>query len=298
MTVSDNATFPHPPQTILNDKYQVIDVERQWTPNVLPDPVDGHWYDGGARGVVYRARDLKTDSDDQQVSIKHIEPTTTDVDLRQLTFRNFQREVDILSGLSHTNILPLRDNFQSTDQTAAYLVQDFVEGINLATVLSSIVVGTLTMKEFLRWGIELCDVFGYLHEQEPPLLFRTLEPQKIIIDTKGHLRLVDFSGTSTYKAGVLGAATGVDGYAAPEQYQRTHLPQSDIFSIGALLHHLLTQQDPRYFLRFSFQARRIDRINPEVTTAFATIVHQALETDPEKRYVTARDMQNALKSLV
>ncbi len=295
--LSEKANFQLQPKTTLQDRYEIVDIEGYWSPSVLPDPIEKIWFDAGSEGVVYRARDLKAEGE-KFVSIRHVEPTTPDLELRELTFRNLQREVDIWKKLSHAHIPPFVDFFAATDHSARYLVRDYVTGINLDTVLDSIVFATMTLHDVVRWAVELCGVIGYLHNSSPPLLFRALEPQKIMIDTQGKLFVVDFSGASTYKKGVEGALAGVDGYAAPEQYQRLHTPQSDVFSIGALLHHLLTQQDPRHFLRFSFQARRVERINPEVSEELAAVVHRALEIDPEKRFSDVSVLQWALKAVM
>src|SRR5260370_42354584 len=100
----------------------------------------------------------------------------------------------------------------------------------------------------MDWGREICDGLTYLHSHNPPVVFRDLKPPSIMLDRHERIKLIDFGtarhfdlskNTDTFKMGSI-------GYAAPEQYQGQGQtsPQTDIYALGATLHHMLTNEDP------------------------------------------------------
>lgn len=71
-------------------------------------------------------------------------------------------------------------------------------------------------------------------------------------------------------------------------------PQSDIYSLGATLHHVLTRRDPRLEPAFSWDERPIQRINLDVPDAFVAVVNRALAYEPSERFETSAEMLQAL----
>jgi serine/threonine protein kinase len=136
-----------------------------------------------------------------------------------------------------------------------------------------------------------------MHDDDPPLVFRTLAAEKLAIDKTGYVNFTDMTGIGVYAGEQRGIPMGVDGYAAPEQYSGEHVPQSDIYSIGALLHYLLTGHDPRRAKRFSFVDRPVRHLNPKVSKDLDMIVYKALAFEPKYRFKTVREMQDALNAL-
>jgi serine/threonine protein kinase len=87
----------------------------------------------------------------------------------------------------------------------------------------------------------------YLHSQQPPIVFRDLKPANIMRTPTGQLYLIDFGTARYFKPGQAKdtVALGSLGYAAPEQYGTAQTtPRADIYSLGAVLHQLLTTRDP------------------------------------------------------
>ena len=93
-----------------------------------------------------------------------------------------------------------------------------------------------------------------------------------------------------------GLAIGTEGYSPPEQYQGVVAPQSDLYALGATLHHLLTKRDPRREPPFSFEAFPVRSINPGVSKGLETIVMTALNRDMDHRFSSAKEMQLALEA--
>lgn len=83
----------------------------------------------------------------------------------------------------------------------------------------------------------------------------------------------------------------------PEFIRGEAYPQSDIYGLGATLHHALTRRDPRLERAFSWQERPIQQFNPAVPDGFVAVVNRALATEPSKRFATAEDMRQALEAL-
>src|SRR5215472_6963537 len=124
---------------------------------------------------------------------------------------------------------------------------DFIEGQTLEEMLQQRGTPGLPVAKVLRMADELCDVLDYLHRQQPPIIYRDLKPSNVMVTPTGHLVLIDFGIARLFKPGQAHdtVAFGSPGYAAPEQHGHTQTTaQSDLFSLGVLLHQLLTGSDP------------------------------------------------------
>ncbi len=114
---------------------------------------------------------------------------------------------------------------------------DYIWGINLKELCRA--KKKIPGKTILRWGIELCDVLDYLHNQKPPVIYRDLKPENLIIGKKGKLSLVDFGIALIRDRHSAEDRLGTAGYAAPEQYRGRAAVQSDIYGLGMVLKELV-----------------------------------------------------------
>ena len=124
---------------------------------------------------------------------------------------------------------------------------DFIAGETLEQYQSKAPNRRLLLSEVLNIGLQLCIVLDYLHSQQPPIVFRDLKPANIMRTPTGQLYLIDFGIARYFKPGQAKdtVALGSLGYATPEQYGKAQTtPRADIYSLGALLHQLLTARDP------------------------------------------------------
>jgi len=197
----------------------------------------------GGYGSVYKARDIQ--SEDRLVAIKEIclVGLTQQAMLEATT--SFQREVSVLSQLVHPNLPRVYEHFQNPGYW--YLVMDFIAGETLEDYQSKVLNKRLLLSEVLDIGLQLCVVLDYLHSQQPPIVFRDLKPANIIRTSTGQIYLIDFGIARYFKPGQPKdtIALGSLGYAAPEQYGKAQTtPRADIYSLGAVLHQLLTGIDP------------------------------------------------------
>ena len=133
--------------------------------------------------------------------------------------------------------------------------------------------------------MQLCTVLHYLHSQQPPIIFRDLKPANIIRAPTGQIYLIDFGIARYFKPGQPKdtMALGSPGYAAPEQYGKAQTtPRADLYSLGAVLHQLLTTRDPS---EAPFRFTPLRPKNPQshsepgsLTTSMVEILVNKLET--------------------
>ena len=196
----------------------------------------------GGFGAVYQAED--TSLGNRKVAIKEMsQPGLKSQELQEAT-EAFHREALLLAGLAHPSLPRIYEHFNEGGNW--YLVMDFIEGETLEDYLENHD-GHVSVMEALQLGIKLCRVLEYLHGRQPPIIFRDLKPANIMLEQSGQVCLVDFGIARHFKPGQARdtIAFGSPGYASPEQYGKAQTtPRSDVYSLGALLHQLLSGQDP------------------------------------------------------
>ncbi len=236
----------------------------------------------GGFGAVYKAMDIQFGN--RLVAIK--EMSQSSLDLQELTkaVDAFKREALLLAVLTHPNLPRIYEQFP--DAGRWYLVMDFIEGQTLEARLDNASGATgqpqgLPLQKVLGIGIQLCTVLDYLHTRQPPIIFRDLKPANVMLTSHEHVYLIDFGIARHFKPGQATdtIAFGSPGYAAPEQYGRMQTtPRSDVYSLGATLHHMLTGQDPSH-TPFQFAPLR-SQLGPD---RLKTLLTQMLEMDASKR---------------
>jgi serine/threonine protein kinase len=197
----------------------------------------------GGMGAVYEAQD--TQLGNRLVAIKEMSQSGLNPDEMLEASSAFKREAHMLASLQHPNLPSIYDHFSETGR--CYLVMSFIEGETLEEYLSQAKELKLSIQETLDIGIQLCKVLDHLHTRQPPIIFRDLKPANVMRTHNGHLYLIDFGIARHFKPGQVKdtVALGSPGYAAPEQYGKTQTSaHSDIYSLGAMLHQLLSGDDP------------------------------------------------------
>lgn len=246
----------------------------------------------GGMGSVYQARDLRFPNVTRYVAVKEMLNLSTDQSMREMTLKTFERESDMLASLSHPAVPEIYDYFPS--KTRAYLVMEYINGRDLEAILNASV-ERLEVATVVEWAVKMCDVLGYLHNHDPEIIFRDVKPSNIMIDQHNQVRLVDFGIAKIFQEGQKGTMIGTEGYSAPEQYRGEATPASDVYGIGATLHHILTNRDPRLEPPFTFAERPIGDVNPDVSPELEAVIMKALEFNPADRYRTASEMKIALE---
>lgn len=246
----------------------------------------------GGYGVVYEATRREADG------------TVLDIALKQTSladFRTLERELNLLEHVSHPNLPIYYEAFQHGG--AGYLVMEFVQGLNLRELLTH-AGGALGEKQVIQYALELCGAVAALHVQKPPLLHRDIKPANIRLTPAGRIKLVDFGLTKAGNEATRTTQQGATlGYAPWEQLTATSKTdeRSDIYSMGATLYHLLTNQIPASSLERGIEGKDAlippEQLNPALHGDVVKIVRKAMERKQASRYQTVRELESALRNL-
>ena len=196
----------------------------------------------GGMGAVYKAQD--TNLGDRPVAVKEMIQHDMNPQEVMRASKAFKQEADMLARLHHPNLPSIHEHFEEAGRW--YLVMEFIEGETLEDYLKA-QGGKLPFKEVLDIGMQLCTVLDYLHTRQPPIIFRDLKPLNIMHTREGHIYLIDFGIARHFKPGQARDTIVAysKGFAAPEQYGEAQTTiQSDIYSLGAMVHYLLSGNHP------------------------------------------------------
>jgi len=150
----------------------------------------------------------------------------------------------------------------------------------------------------LDWMIPVCQVLDYLHQQQPPIIFRDLKPSNIMLSDAGVIKLIDFGIARTYKVGKKKdtVAMGSENYAPPEQWGKGQTDaRSDIYALGATMYHLLTGTPPLPWFTPTPLPPPCS-LNPAISPDTEQVILTAMTAAQPNRYQTAREMEAALTS--
>jgi serine/threonine-protein kinase len=238
----------------------------------------------GGQGAVFEA----IDDSGRIYAVKQMLDRFTDPRERDEAIARFEAEAKILERLRHPRIPRVYADFK--DEGYHYLAMDFVRGSDLEDIIRR--ERFIPEERALQWADQICDVLEYLHQQKPPIIFRDIKPSNVMIDPDGNVKLIDFGIAKVFQPSQRGTQIGTPGYAPPEQYQGIATPESDIFSLGATLHHMLTGRDPRDEPPFSFPP--VYALRPNISKRTSDAIMKALKMKPEERYRSVAEFRRAL----
>jgi serine/threonine protein kinase len=237
----------------------------------------------GGMGSVYLAEDGRLGG--KHVAIKEFDPTVLPPQDRQWAANAFAQEANILARLSHPALTAVTDYF--AENHLFYLVMEYVPGETLESAWQRQPGNRFAPQQVAIWARQLCEVLDYLHSQNQPVIFRDLKPANIMVLSNGRLKLIDF-GIARYFAPGKTRDTitlGTPGYAAPEQHGQAQADaRSDIYSLGVVLHQLLTGYDPA---TTPFHLPPVRSLTPSVPVCQARAIEQALSLNREQRPTSA-----------
>lgn len=221
--------------------------------------------------------------DDKKYFIKEVESGNTQALI------SLSQEKATLERLSHPGIIKVKDFFEQNG--FCYLVTEFIEGKSLEKYIDPSHDNFINEKLVENWAFQLYDIFEYLHSQNPKIIYRDLKPSNIIEDETGCLHLIDFGIARVHKQN-----QNIDTYlmgtpytASPEHFgSRQTDERSDIYTIGATLHFLLTNGLGRKMSTFEFIP--LKSINSVVSQKIEKVIEKAIDFNPDNRFQTVREM--------
>ncbi len=245
-------------------------------------------------GAVYQALDTRVQ---RQVAIKEMSQNSLDPAGLAQTQARFQQEAVMLGRLAHPNLPHIYDSF--SEQGRSYLVMDFINGKTLYQMMREVNSQPMPAKQLVHYGIQLCDVLGYLHQQQPAIIFRDVKPTNIMVTANGHVFLIDFGIARFFKEeqALDTVFLGSPGYAAPEQHgTEQSSPRTDIYGLGATFHYCLTGRDPYYTQpRFTFHS--ICTYNPTVPAELDQLILRMVAPDTQARPTSMFEVAQTLRQI-
>jgi predicted ATPase len=258
-------------------------------------------------GEVYRARDPRLD---RTVAIK-ILPAELSADSDRL--HRFEREARSASALNHPNIITIYE--LAKDGSAHYIAMELIEGETLRQLL---VAGSLPIRKAIEIAAQIAEGLAKAHEAG--IAHRDLKPENLMVTRDGFVKILDFglakvaslagdqleTGTLSSWQTQPGIVIGTVQYMSPEQASGAPLDfRSDQFSFGLVLYEMVTGK--RAFPRNTAaetlvaimreQAEPIAVQNPDVPAPLCWAIERCLAKDPDKRYVSTRDLARELAAI-
>ena len=217
----------------------------------------------GAMGQVYRATDTRLE---RPVAIKICKRAFLD---------RFRQESRSIAAISHPNVCTLHDVGPN------YLVMELVEGETMAARLKR---GRLTLAQTLRFGTQIAEALAVAHARG--IVHRDLKPANIMM-TKTCVKVLDFGLARSPGDPTLtepGRVIGSPAYMAPERAEGKEAEErADIYALGLILAQMATG--------------RFSRFPTDLPPVLDRVIRRCLETDPDERWQSARDLQWEMESI-
>jgi serine/threonine protein kinase len=219
-------------------------------------------------------------------------------DFQQNELRLFQQEAQTLQRLSHPAIPGYLDYFvvETADIRGVALVQAYIEAPSLESLVEA--GRQFSAAEVIELADRLLSILTYLHEQNPPVIHRGINPSSILMTNRsdnsiGDVYLVDF-GEVRRTASQLNC-TFLPSYK--DFYTPLHsgraITAPDLYSLGLTIVYLLTGIHPAEFLQDNGQVK----FPSEVSQNLHSWLEKMTQADQSKRFVLAHSAQTELKSL-
>jgi hypothetical protein len=251
---------------------------------LLPSYEVSHLLALGGMGAVYSGvqRDLE-----RRVAIKVLPP---DAVRDNESIDRFRTEAKAMARLTHPHIPAVYDF--AVVEGFGVLVMELVEGPNVYALIHQ---KQLPPERALQILAEVCDAVQFAHSRG--VIHGDIKPGNIMLDTDGRVKLADFGLARLMAQEDRNAETwtpmGTPEYAAPELYDKNTSPdhRADIYSLGVVLHEMLTGAPPVGEFDLPGAAMGLD---PRVDEVIA----RCMELQPENRFQSAAEVRAVLAEVI
>lgn len=201
------------------------------------------------------------------------------------------QEVNMMKIFDYPSIPKIIDFAE--DFEYIYIIQEYIFGETLDSILKKN--GSMSECAAVDLAKQLCKTLGYLHNLNPPYIYRDLKPRNIMIQPDGSVKLIDFGTAMVYDSlkDRDDCILGTKGYAAPEQFIGKSDPRSDIYALGITMYHIVTGIAPN---EPPYEIKPIRQINPSLSRGLEAIIIRCTETNPNERYQNCDELFADLKN--
>ena len=257
----------------------------------------------GGMGSVYIAE--HTLINNERVAIKVINANMANDFTKSL----LKDEAEHLAGLNHPNIVSFK-NYHIDKEGNIYLIMEYAEGKNLEDFIKN-VNGLVVEDRICPLFEPILDAVGYAHKKK--ILHCDIKPANVVITTEGVPKILDFGIAKIIKnqgeEEKDNLIMGTPSYMSPEQVKGEHLDErSDIYSLGVLLHHMLTGNPPYDTTTLTEQqinTKVVEEPLPRMRTFYKyvsdkvqKIVDKATAKNPDDRYKSCEEFKKALHNAI
>ncbi|WP_418960713.1 protein kinase domain-containing protein [Streptomyces tritici] len=248
----------------------------------------------GGMGEVWAADDRRLQ---RRVAVKVIPDHASSQEMLDLFFR----EARTAGGLSHPGVVTVYDLGQE-DDGAVFLVMELVSGRDLRSVLRQD--GPPEPADAVDWIAQVADALAATHAAG--VVHRDLKPDNLMLTGSGRVKILDF-GIARYLSTVTMASRviGTPAYMPPERLKgKTGDGRSDLYSLGCVLHELLTGRTPfgvldyhaQIFAHISETPEPPSALRPGLPAALDRLVADLLAKDPDLRPASAAELRDRLRT--
>ena len=242
--------------------------------------------DAGGMGIIYKAHDARLG---RYVALKFLPPH---LGKQPAAKERFLVEARAAAALDHPNICTILE-IGETDDGQLFLAMPLYEGETVATRLKR---GRLPFEDAVPVAVQIARGVGRAHARG--VVHRDIKPSNVMLLRDGTVKILDF-GIATMKdlspSGPVGADArfGTLTYMSPEHVRGDAIDhRSDIWSLGVLLHEMLTGVRPfdgvdSLAIAEVILNRDPDLIatsHPDVPAGIERVLRRALAKLPENRY--------------
>jgi serine/threonine-protein kinase len=249
----------------------------------------------GSMGRVFLAHDPALE---RNVAVKVMSSSSVgDAKVRE----RFEREAKAVARLHHPNIVTVHD-LGYDESGSPFIAMELLEGTDLHESMET---RSMTLGEKLDVVTQVCR--GLAHAHDAGIVHRDIKPANVFVVRDGTAKIMDFGVSRWMKTTQTqaGLVVGTAGYISPEQLRGKPVDErTDIFSLGVVLFEILTNEvlfsgdsiETIFFKTLGQDAPTIAAANGQEFPALQAIVRRATAKDPEARYRSALEMNEAIRS--
>jgi len=251
----------------------------------------------GGMGFVFKAMNIKLN---KIVALKMIAPALA---MNESFMKRFEAEAKTLAKLENPNIVSIYD--LRVDSDYAYIVMEYVEGVTLGRLIKE--KGPIPWRQAMKLFNQMLNAINHAHQEG--IIHRDVKPNNVLINRQGVVKITDFGlAKNQAEFGITQSVTtgGTLFYMSPEQVRGLAYTdkRSDIYALGFTLYEMLTGATPFATDHTDFDIREAiirtkftppHQVNKKIPAKLGKIVDKAIAKNPDDRYQTIGEFQEALE---